>query len=262
MGGAQSSPKNKMISTKNPGSLYFNSAFLSILNKNINLLNKNFTIEFWIYTNESNNGWIFNNGTFGIGFEGNLLKYLWNGVKYNLEPEFTPFNKKWVFVKICFDIDNYTLNFYINNISKKVILENALNIEPPNDFIIGNNTDNPGFVGFITDFRITFDNLCKDNIIPNSRLLVTNETALLISPIDTNPYADLSKKNNINNYSTSFMTDYPINLFTNKENFEITTSSVPDSTNINKNIKLYLLLLLVIIFFVIFIRINILNIYI
>ena len=126
---------------------------------------------------------------------------------------------------------------------------------PTTDFMIGNRLDeaNIGFIGNITDFRISFDNTCT-NIVPNGRLTVTDTTALLISPVDTNPYADLKQKNNITNYSTRFVADYPINLFTNKENFQVTpsvtTSSVTtDSTN-NKSIKMTLLILLIVIFII------------
>jgi hypothetical protein len=125
--------------------------------------------------------------------------------------------------------------------------------------MIGNRLDETtgGFIGFITDFRITFDNLCANKTIPNSRLTVTDKTALLISPVDTNPYADLSNKNNITNFSTTFKTDYPINLFTNKEDFQSTSPQTTSSVKTDevlpckdKTLKILLLLLLLVIFII------------
>jgi hypothetical protein len=236
MGGTSSSFKKTQIPepviVKNPGSIYFDSAYLSIPNNNINLLNKNFSIEFWFYAKKSNNGWIFNNGSFGIGYEDNILKYLWNGEEHRLQPESAPLLNKWVFIRICFDILTNTLNYFINNISTNIPTGSPLTTPPTTDFIIGNNLDNNnGFIGYITDFRITFDNLCQNNTTPIGRLSVKENTVLLISPVDTNPYSDLTKKNDITNNNTRFVTDYPI------EGFQLT----------NESLKMYLFILLIII---------------
>ena len=176
------------------------------------------------------------------------IKYLWNGQQYRLPPGSAPFLNKWVFVRICFETARNTINFFINNTSINIAILSPLTMEPTTDFMIGNRLDeaNTGFIGYITDFRITFDNLCENNTTPSFRLGVSDKTALLISPVDTNPYADLAKKNNITNYATRFATDYPISLFTNNEGFQTTSSN----TNNNKSLKMYLLILLIVIFII------------
>ncbi len=254
MGGKFSTPKNILSNmvknmkekvappkpsavVKKPGSIFLNESFLSIPNNNINLLNKNFTIEFWVKTMESNNGWIFNNGSIGIGFEASRLKYLWNGQKLRLAPDSAPVIGNWVFVRMCFDMSRNVLTFFINNTTTSVSLQSALNMEPSSPLIIGNNTETVGFVGKITDFRITFDILCSSMNSPTNKLTVSDKTALLISPIDTNPFVDLTNKNKIENVVGRYDSDYPLNI----EGFSDTYSMK------NKKIFGYLLIMLIII---------------
>jgi hypothetical protein len=210
--------KPSIKAIKKPGSLSINQSFLSIENNNINLLNKSFTIEFWVKTMESNNGWIFNAGNVGIGFEGSRLKYLWNGQKFRLSPDSAPAIGSWVFVRMCFDNNNLT--FFVNNVSTSVAIQQPLNTPPTANMIIGNDSDQPGFVGKIADFRISLENICaSNNTIPTNKLTVSNTTALLIAPIDTNPFIDVANKNRITNMVVRYDSEYPLNIegFANEE---------------------------------------------
>lgn len=220
---------------KKPGSMVINNSFLSIENNNINLLNKSFTIEFWIKTMESNNGWIFNAGNIGVGFEGSRLKYLWNGQKFRLAPESAPAIGSWVFVRICFDNNNNNLTFFINNVSTVVAIQQPLT-QPSTNIIIGNNTEQSGFTGKIADFRISLDILCvSNNTIPNNKLTVSDKTALLIAPTD-NTIIDITNKNKITNMAVNYDNEYPLSI----EGFENNYS--------HKNIKVicYILLMIII----------------
>jgi microcystin-dependent protein len=237
---------NKQIKQVLNGSIELNQIDSYILipySNNYMLDMTNFTVEWWQYRTDNNKKtWFFNNGCIGLGqYNTDTDKYLIvliDGIEHKNYNISLPVNNTWNHIALCYtlyvgvgDTSRFTYYISINGITVSETDEKfSIFRTYGTDLIIGNNTSENGFAGYITNFRYLVGTALYTSPtykVPIYSLTSLKKTALLLSPTKEYPFRDLTFKNKIGILNVEWSALYP-NLTTNET--EITSDMIDSKT--------------------------------
>lgn len=208
------------------GSGYFDGTnCLAIHNNNLNLYNKDFTIEFWVYKTSQEENTILQfktdrltQGTV-IGFNANSELVIGNRITYQNSNVSVP-SYQWKHIAIVKSSNTTTVYLNGKSVSSFVFAPG-----PSFMLYIGGADGKGSFKGYLTSLRITLDAIYNSSFVPNfNSLSALTKTVVLLN--FTNP----SVKDNISSYNLT-----PVNVKTGTTTVNASISGVLFKSGANEN---------------------------